>query len=697
MFRLLPTFFLLLFLVNSAQSQQSPQVSPWILEAADVDPNNYFGITVANGKIGIISNPEFKQDGDAGAFLFSAKDIVVNGAYDTYGRGRVSNILKVFNFANVGIANPYFTEKEKKEFDQLFAESNKISERQWLNMQTATFSHEIDYRDLTLRFDLRALRQLPNNGLISVTIKAKKAITLAPIALIRAPDILRDLETNYTEIPSGHHPNIPLMTSYGWSPNRKMEIASTISFLFESGESPGITHQERHRFQHSIKFVKSLQKDESFTFHVVGTIMTSEQGADTYNESERLTIFAALEGAGRLIEKHEAAWKELWKSDILIEGDAQAQQDVHSALYHLYAFVRAGTSYSLSPMGLSGLGYNGHVFWDTEIWMYPPLLLLQPEMARSLLDYRFDRLEMAKLNARNHGYAGAMYPWESDDTGQEATPVWALTGPFEHHISGDIAWAFWKYFEVTGDTEWLEEKGYVVLKEIADFWISRVDEVNGVYHINNVVGADEYAENINNNAYTNGVAIKSLEYATRAAQVLGLTPNPQWAIVAQGIPLQKMDNGVTSEYDGYDGRIIKQADVNLLAYPLDVITDRRSIEKDLHYYESRIDENGPAMGYSVLSILYNTLGDRDRSYDLFVKGYKPNAAPPFGVLAEFAGGSNPYFGTGAGGMLQAVLAGFGGLRITDQGIKQIPSLLPEKWTSLTLQGIGIHEANFQVK
>ena len=92
-------------------------------------------------------------------------------------------------------------------------------------------------------------------------------------------------------------------------------------------------------------------------------------------------------------------------------------------------------------MGLSGLGYNGHVFWDTELWMYPPLLMLQPEIARSLLEYRYERLEAAKQNAFSHGYKGALFPWESADDGAEETPVWAITGPFEHHIAGDIAWA----------------------------------------------------------------------------------------------------------------------------------------------------------------------------------------------------------------------------------------------------------------
>ena len=170
----------------------------------------------------------------------------------------------------------------------------------------------------------------------------------------------------------------------------------------------------------------------------MGSTLSSVQNNDPHNEAERLTLFAKLEGIERLYTAHQNAWKELWKSDIEIQGDLRSQRAVRSAMYHLYSFARKGTAYSLSPMGLSGLGYNGHVFWDTELWMYPPLLVLQPEIARSLLEYRFQRLGAAKENAFSHGYDGAMFPWESAEDGSEDTPIWALTGPFQQHITATI-------------------------------------------------------------------------------------------------------------------------------------------------------------------------------------------------------------------------------------------------------------------
>ena len=138
----------------------------------------------------------------------------------------------------------------------------------------------------------------------------------------------------------------------------------------------------------------------------------------------------------------------------------------------------------------------------------------------------------------------------------------------------------------------------------------------------------------------------------------------------------------------YNGEIIKQADVNLLSYPLGVVTKPERVRQDLEYYSEKIDKNGPAMGNAILAILHAQLGNREKAYEYFCKSYIPHKRPPFGVLSESANSNNPYFCTGAGGMLQAVLYGFGGLRITDNGIEQKAPLLPAQWKSLTLKGIG---------
>ena len=290
-----------------------------------------------------------------------------------------------------------------------------------------------------------------------------------------------------------------------------------------------------------------------------------------------------------------------------------------------------------------------------------------------------------------------MFPWESAASGNEETPVWALSGPFEHHITADIAIAAWNYYCVTQDKEWLREKGYPLLRETADFWASRVERNGpGKFEIKNVVAADEWAENVNNNAFTNAAAKANLKFANTAAMLLGIAPDPDWMEVYKNIPILKFADGVTKEHEAYQGEKIKQADVNLLAYPLKEITDIAAVRKDLEYYEPRVGE-GPAMTHAIFSILYSRLGVPDKALRAFKAGYTPNMRPPFGVIAETATGNNPYFSTGAGGMIQAMLNGFGGLEITPEGIKQLPTKLPAQWKSLQLIGIGLERKTFIVK
>ncbi|HEU5292963.1 MAG TPA: glycoside hydrolase family 65 protein [Cyclobacteriaceae bacterium] len=652
----------------------------WTIEAGKIDPNNYYGVTVANGMIGLVSSPE----------PMKVRDVVLNGVFDYYQRGRVSNILKTFNHVNMNL-----------DVDgQRIGQKHISNYKQVLNMRKAMLTTTFDVGEkLSVEHSLMALRHLPYTALTIVKITAKKDVVITPMSVIEAPTHLVDVRNTYSEI-DRPHVLIPLLTSVARSPSGRHTVAVSNGFIFSEphGQEPDLIHEDWDYNMHLAKFSKSLKAGETYTFSVVSSATSTEHYQDPINEAERLTIFAALERTDRLIQRHEQAWNELWKSDIVIDGDLQAQKDVRFALYHLYSFAREGTALSLSPMGLSGLGYNGHVFWDTELWMYPPLLALQPGIAKSLLEYRFQRLEAAKQNAFSHGYKGAMFPWESSDEGSEDTPVWALTGPFQHHITGCVGWAFWKYYQVTKDKQWLRDRGYPVLKEVAEFWASRVERKGpGKYEINNVIGANEWQENIDNNAFTNGMAITSLRYASLAARELGITPSTDWEHVAQNIPILKFRDGTTRENATYDGVDIKQADVNLLAYPLEIISDKAQVEKDLLYYEKRMSPEGPAMGSAVLSTLYSRLGKPDKAYEIFVRSYKLNEVPPFGVLSETAGGTNPYFATGAGGMLQSVIFGFGGLSISDLGITQLKTSLPKNWKSLEVRGVGVSKTSFKVK
>lgn len=644
-------------------------LNPWKITVDSIDASKYYGVSVGNGMIGIVSSPEPLKVGT----------VVLAGTYDLYGRGRVNNLINNFNLLNTRIIIN----------GKSINASNVKNFHQELDMKSGTFSGSFNYLDIAeVRYSYCALRHLPYSVLMSVEIKAYKTLKLSAINMLETPESLRDGRAFFNEINRAHI-GIQLMSSTAQTPTGKSTICASTSFMFteKRGDEPGVIHETPDNNLHQMRFSKQIDAGQTYRYGLVGTTLSSATTRDPLNEAERLTIFARLEGIERLWEKHQLAWDDLWKSDIEIDGDAQAQQDVHNMLYHLYSFSREGSDLSIPPMGLSGLGYNGHIFWDADVWMMPVLLIMHPEMVRSHLEYRYKQLPDAKRNAMSHGYKGAMYPWESADTGNEETPVWALAGPFEHHITACVALSAWQYYCITQDKEWLREKGWPIISASADFWLSRVQRnEKGYYEIRNVVAADEWAENVDNDAFTNASARINLQNATEAARILRITPNKEWKTIADKIIILQFEQGVTREHSTYNGENIKQADVNLLAYPLRIIKDAEQIRRDLKYYEQRVPEKGtPAMTQAIFSLLYARLGEQDKAAHYFSDAYRPNLNPPFRVIAETKNGTNPYFVTGAGGVLQAVLMGFGGLEISQSGITQLKSILPKDWKQLRIK------------
>jgi trehalose/maltose hydrolase-like predicted phosphorylase len=235
-----------------------------------------------------------------------------------------------------------------------------------------------------------------------------------------------------------------------------------------------------------------------------------------------------------LLAAHEAAWTDRWQiSDIAIDGDAAAQHAVRFAVYHLNSAANPDDErVSIGARALTGEDYRGHVFWDTDIFLLPFYVLTWPEAARSLLMYRFHTLGGARAKAAEMGWCGALYAWESADTGAEATPaqvvgpdgriIDVLCGKQEQHISADVAYAVWQYWLATGDETFLCDAGAEIILETARFWASRATlEGDGCYHIRGVIGPDEYHEDIDDNAYTNVMAAWNIRRALDVVALLG--------------------------------------------------------------------------------------------------------------------------------------------------------------------------------
>ena len=659
------------FISTYAQSDNEA----WHLTANKFSNTDYYGITAANGVIGLISSPE----------PFCIKETVLSGVYDYFGRGRVNNFLP--NICPISLELHLDGTKIRK--------SNSTDYIQNLDMFSGEFTGKLKANGADVSYRYCALRQLSHAAMIEVTITPSRDMSIEGRINHVVPSSLHDARMTTNDFAFRHksEPPFTIITTSALSPSETVKTVTSSVFLFpKEDEAMPVYHKIPDSDKHYIWFTKKIKAGESYTFSVVGSLISSVHTADPLNQAERIVTYARFQKPGELIRKHRQAWSELWESDIIIEGDLQAQKEVRSMLYHLYSFCRKNSASSPSPMGLSGLGYNGHVFWDTEMFMMPSLIMLQPQMAASMLEYRFERLEEAKRNAASYGYDGAMFPWESASTGAEDCPATSLSGTFQHHITADVAIGAWRYYLATQDKEWLLTRGWPILKATADFWASRCEKrEDGYWHIDNVMCADEWALNVDDNAYTNAAAKLNLEYATAAGNLIGVKTPSIWKDIANGLFFDKMENGVTSEHVGYNGADIKQADVNLMAFPLGVITDKVQMMKDLEYYSCKVpQQKTPAMTQSMFSVICSRCSDTEQAWKWFLDSYRPNALPPFGVLAEFKGGTNPYFATGAGGTLQAVIFGFGGLDFNPKGgiIQVKEHALPHHWKSLTIKGVG---------
>jgi trehalose/maltose hydrolase-like predicted phosphorylase len=374
----------------------------------------------------------------------------------------------------------------------------------------------------------------------------------------------------------------------------------------------------------------------------------------------------------------DAAWAELWRSDIAVAGDARLQQQVRAAFFALLASVRDGVPWAPSPGGLSSDGYNGHVFWDSETWMYPTLLATEPALARESLAYRAARIPAARRYSAATGTAGTRFPWESALSGDEETPAFANTGKWEIHVNADIALAAWQYWLATGDRAWLARTGWPLLSGIAGYYASRADrDPDGTYHIRTVIPPNEYVEQVDDSAYTNVGARDALDLAGRAAAILRRAAPPRWAAVARGLVVP-FDGTIHPEYAGYPGDAVKQADVTLLSYPWENPQPAAVTAADLDYYVPRTDPGGPSMTDAINSIVSSRLGRPGcaaftftrRSVDPFMRG-------PYQQFSEARTGGAFTFTTGAGGFLQEFLYGYTGLRWRADRIQLDPSLPPQ--------------------
>ncbi|MDF3287701.1 discoidin domain-containing protein [Streptomyces silvisoli] len=488
-------------------------------------------------------------------------------------------------------------------------------------------------------------------------------------------------------------------------------VASTLSTSADVSRSQFTQTQKNLTGSQTIGFPVRGGQTYTLTKYVgVDTALTSH---DPDGSAVAASQQAAARGWAALFTAHSAAWDRLWRSDIEVAGQPQLQSWVRSSEYGLLSSLRAGSANSIAPTGLSSDNYAGLVFWDAETWMFPSLLAYHPDLARSVVDYRYRTLAGARANARQLGYQGVFYPWESGSQGNLQAECQSWSPPHcvtQIHLQSDIALAVWQYYQATGDTAWLRDRGWPVLNGIAQFWAGRATpDSDGSYSIKNVAGPDEYSNGVTDGVFTNAGAATALRNATAAAKLLGHPAPAEWTRIADHLRIP-YDPGthVFQQYAGYKGSLIKQADAVMLMYPLGWPMSSTSAQSTLDYYAARTDPDGPAMTDSIHAIDAAAIGEPGCStYTYLMRSVEPFVRGPFDEFSEArgskAGASDPLAGapaqdflTGAGGFLQTFANGLGGLRWSQEGVRLDPTLPPQLAKGVTLKGLHWQGRTFDV-
>ncbi|AKO93163.1 glycoside hydrolase family 65 protein [Priestia filamentosa] len=540
------------------------------------------------------------------------------------------------------------------------------------------------------------------------------------------------------------------------------EVMQGIYETTESGHIVAVTTSCSYSIKGKVSFLAKnrklqttmeieLPQNTPFIVEKLGTVYSSldqeYDGLDPQTAGLNALHAHNLIGYDKLMKKSAHSWNNFWqKKRVKISSTNDFDQlALDYAIYQLESMTPAHDErFSIGAKGLTGEGYKGHVFWDTEIFMAPFQLFTEPETAKKLLRYRYLHLDQAKEKAVLYHYKGALFPWESAFTGKEETPEFAAinirTGKrqkvasalAEHHIVADIAYTAVQYYQATLDDEFMKKEGLALLKETALFWISRVTEVDGKLFIKDVIGPDEYTEHIDNNAYTNYMAYYNVEqaiyfmnkYADQNQTLLNEgqdflnrlylpKPNVDNIIPQDDTFLSKpeIDLSTYKENQGSQGilldysrqevnemQILKQADVVMLLYLFPDLFSKDVVSKNLHYYEKRTIHDS-SLSKAIHALVAARCGERKLAYELFQEACLIDLGPKSNSSDEGLHAAS------LGAIWLATINGFANLSINRKQILSFNPELPENWREITFpiqwQGrtlnITITHQNIEIK
>ncbi len=507
------------------------------------------------------------------------------------------------------------------------------------------------------------------------------------------------------QIPTKDVDGVLLLTARG-----KRAAACGLSYLFTAQQEAEVVHTERDDWGYEQEcLAKTIdvqaKKGVTYTFHLVTSYVPSVFHTEPHYQAVRMIKLATWRGFENLRQDNRAAWAEIWESRVVIEpADEPFQNIIDASFFYLYSSMHTSTPHSMGPFGLSFRDkYKGHVFWDTESFMFILPLFTNPQIAYSMLEYRFDRLDAARQNAKINGYTGIQFPWQSMADGVEVTRVRAdqAGGAGEQHVNMDVAMAFVAYVNITGDQVFKREKAWPVVKGVSEWIESRVTKTARGYEIHHVTGIDESIDNVPNDAYTNLMCQKVLRVANQWAIDFGYGAQEKWSTIAETMFLPI--NQELSLLDQFEGISAEKRDlsVNVMHYfPYGCYLGKDIDEGTIRHAM----EHGMIRGltYPMLSgflgILPTRIGERETAREFLRRGNFNFMYEPYFQSSEFSKDSqiakeNPdsmdtMFITGRGSLMAGLIMGLCRINIfagEDQSLwLESPIVLPAGIDKITV-------------
>lgn len=620
---------------------------------------------------------------------YSKKEMVglnVVGVYDKYlDKWRES----------INMPNPFFLKMDEY---NVFNE-DYINHYIDLDIKHALFTRNTEFNNLIIKSERFVSQTLDNVIIFKYEITAKEDINTS---------LTLGMDLDIYEINGPHFKDYSIT-----------RIDNTLSFK-------GLTNENKDLYEEVIYLFPKELKEENYSkgLFTCSLTLSKNQKIEIYALSkiseykkEKIDNFS-IDLYLKYKEDHFNNFENKWKqSDVIIKGNEEAQFAIRYSIYHLLILGNEKYETSIPARGVSGETYKGAIFWDTEIFLLPFFTLTNPNVAKKLLKYRINTLEGALNKAKEYGYEGAFYAWESQEYGQDACSKYNVTDPLTNepirtyfnekqiHISFDISYAVFQYINATLDESILDEKCFNMLIEIANFAISYSKKIDDKYHVLDVIGPDEYHERVDDNAFTNyliNYVIKNtIKYLRKYNYKKELIDKYQDYL--DNLYLPKInENNLIEQFNGYFNledttieivrsrlrhpldywgtengvayptRIIKQADVITLLVLLNEEFNYEIKKANFNFYYP-YTEHGSSLSSSMYSIVASELNYNDIAYDMFMKSATIDLGTNQKMFAGgiYIGGTHP---ASNGGSYLSLLFGISGLKFKDNEIILNPHL-----------------------